>query len=96
MENNHNNWISLSTEFSEEPFDDNIFKLRKDKGELQKVLIRFVCEVKKSNGNNYKPSSIWDLIMTIQMVLNKNLTSDDECVTFTSDLMLNDLKSVID
>ena len=38
--------------------------------ELAYVLIRFFREVKKANGDDYSTSSIWDLFMTMQMVIN--------------------------
>ena len=91
---NRNAYLVTNPCPGEHVMNSNLAELQNNKPELRYCMIRFICEVKKVNGEHYHSSTIWDIFMTIQMCLNRQ--NPDAPIKFMSDPQFLELKTVVD
>ena len=62
--------------------------------DLNYVLTRFFREVKKVNGEDYHASTIWDLLMDFQIILNRN--KPEKPIKFLKDPEFQMIRDIVD
>ena len=52
-----------------------LMQVQRDVDELQSDLCDFIVEIRKENGEQYPPSSMYDLISSLSLYLERNMAS---------------------
>ena len=91
---NRNAYLTNHPTEGEYEIRKQLHDFKDEKPDLCYILVRFFREIKKVNGDDYHTSTIFDILMTLQMSLNN--AAPETPIKFLTDPEFRELKDVVD